>query len=144
MTSFISDFFTKPVTPNGGAISGHGGARRGAGAKTNEEREPGSDYAEYNKAKTREMQAKAGRQEIELAKELGEVVMRTEVANANAKAFAAIAQSCRSIPDILERQFGFQPAVIEKVSELIDVHLAQLSESLRKVHEAKNEHNPND
>lgn len=142
MTAFISDFFGKPVTLNGGAVGNHGGKRNGAGRKTKEEEEaPDSEYAAYNKAKRREMEAKAGRQEIELARELGEVVLRTEVANANAKAYQAIAQSCRAIPDILERQFALPPAQVEKVSQMIDSHLAELAEALRKVHESHDERN---
>lgn len=135
MTSFISDFFGKP---SAGSTPGHGGARRNAGAKTKDEKESG-DYAQYQKAKTRTEEAKASMAELELAKSMGEVVLRAAVVDANAKAFAAIAQACRTIPDILERQFALPPAQVEKVSEMIDAHLGELAEALRKVNEGHSE-----
>ena len=58
----------------------------------------------------------------------GEYVKREAVREACATAFASIAQTLRSIPDLLERREGVAPETCETVSKTIDDALNNLAE----------------
>ena len=90
----------------------------------------------YAHAKALKESAEAATKELLYKRKAGMYLPREDVRRAAATAFSAIAQSLRSIPDLLERQIGLDPGVAERVGIVIDNHLAELSEDLRRMHEA--------
>lgn len=127
MDDYLDNFF-------GSESIGLGGQRPGSGRKSRDV-ERDADYANYGKARARKEAALAGQEEIELAKQAGEIVGREAVRDATAAAFATIAQSLRAIPDSLERMLGVQPEIAEKVGQMIDEAMSDLADELRKIHE---------
>lgn len=127
MDDYLDNFF-------GSESIGLGGKRPGSGRKSRDV-ERDADYANYGKARARKEAALAGQEEIELAKQAGEIVGREAVRDATAAAFATIAQSLRAIPDSLERMLGVQPEIAEKVGQMIDEAMSDLADELRKIHE---------
>lgn len=127
MDDYLDNFFESDSM-------GLGGQRPNSGRKSRDV-ERDADYANYGKARARKEAALAGQEEIELAKQAGEIVARESVRDATATAYATIAQSLRAIPDNLERQMGIQPEVAERIGQMIDEAMADLAEELRKIHE---------
>lgn len=94
-----------------------GGGRKPAGYTMPAER------LEYEAARARNEAAKARLNELELARLRGEYVLRADVQQATATAWATAAQSLRSIPDNLERRLGVAPEVAGQIAEAIDAAL---------------------
>lgn len=108
--------------------SGHGGARENAGRKGAGYVRP-QEAVDFDKAKVRTETAKAERMERENMVAEGLLVLRSAVQQASATAYAALAQSLRSIPDELESQ-GVPGDVCRKVenilNEVMAAHAAQM------------------
>lgn len=107
-------------------ISGHGGAREGAG------RPPGSAAAtpgraglkaEFDAEKVRHERIKADRAEHQLNVLRGRYIERTAVIEASATAVGVLVQSLRGIRDGLERKFRLEPEVLDAVAAEIDAAL---------------------
>lgn len=81
----------------------------------------------YNSARARNELAKAIKNEIDALKAQGEVVMVAAVEQAQATAIQSFVQTLRTIPDILERQYGLEPRQVEAVSAVIDTALNSLA-----------------
>lgn len=62
-----------------------------------------------------------------------ELIPAAEVGQVIATAFAAIAQSVRSMPDNLERRMSLPPDMVEEVSRAMDEHLDALAGRLKKL-----------
>lgn len=77
----------------------------------------------------------AALKQLEFDRRRGSLVERAEVRQASSTAFAAIAQTLRSIPDNLERRLGIAPEVAEEVGLLIDEALGALADELQAMHE---------
>jgi phage terminase Nu1 subunit (DNA packaging protein) len=145
MEQYVSDFFGgdhfKDSIPRASGRSvppprAQGG--RGSGDKTNVGRKSDavreeSGYAEYQAARTRREAALADIAEMDAAKKAGELVDRQAVRDATAAAFAATAQSLRSIPDALERKLAVAPEVVESVERMIDEILDSLARDLERM-----------
>lgn len=107
----------------------HGGARDGAGRKPNSYVPP-PEKLDYDKAKARSEAAKADTLELEFKIKSKQYVDRATVIQVTATAYAAIAQTLRSIPDNLERK-GHSPDICEAVGLHIDDALNDLAEQFR-------------
>lgn len=99
-------------------LNTHGGAREGSGKKPGGYVKP-QEAVDFDKAKVRTEVAKAQKLERENMVAEGLLVARAAVQQAAATAYAALAQSLRSIPDELERQ-GIPGDVCRKVEAIID------------------------
>lgn len=106
---------------------GHGGARRGAGAKP-KGYEPPPEKVDFDVARARKESAQADLAELEYKRRSGQYIARAAVRQASAHALASVAQSLRSIPDNLERKFGLLPEQAEAIGESIDAVLKDLGE----------------
>lgn len=106
--------------------SGHGGKRAGAGRKPPGYTPP-PEKQSYDKAKARSEAAKADLAELEYKVKSGQYVDRATVVQVVATAYAAIAQTMRSIPDNLERK-GIEPDTCAMVSAHIDDTLSDLAD----------------
>lgn len=84
---------------------------------------PPQERLDYEAARARNEAAKADLNELELAIKRGEYVLRADVQEATATAWAAAAQTLRSVPDNLERKLGVSPEVAQEVGFLIDAAL---------------------
>ena len=111
-----------------------GGRREGAGRKgkafedkVREELEAGGEV-EYSVSRARKEAWTAKTVELDYRIKEGEYVKREAVREACATAFASIAQTLRSIPDLLERREGVSPETCETVSKTIDDALNNLAE----------------
>lgn len=111
-----------------------GGRREGAGRKgkafedkVREELEAGGEV-EYSVSRARKEAWTAKTVELDYRIKEGEYVKREAVREACATAFASIAQTLRSIPDLLERREGVAPETCETVSKTIDDALNTLAE----------------
>jgi len=125
MSDFASAFFAAPST-------GHGGKRIGAGRKKkSEEQEAESSYKAYHDAKARNEKAKADLNELEVLKQTKAYLPRDAYIEASATAIATFAQTCRTIPDALERK-GVPREVCQKVEQTLDAALADLAVELEK------------
>ncbi|MDW3682945.1 DUF1441 family protein [Cupriavidus sp. CV2] len=111
-------------TSRGG--NGHGGARPGAGRKPKDYVKPEAIEA-FDEARARNESAKADLNELEFKIKSGEYVARAAVIQATATAYAAIAQTLRSLPDHLERRLALAPEVAEEVGRQIDEALGELA-----------------
>ena len=109
-------------------LNSHGGARENSGRKGGGYVKP-QEAIDFDKAKVRTEVAKAEKLERENQVAEGLLVSRAAVQQAAATAYAALAQSLRSIPDELERE-GFPPDLCRKVEGIIDEtmsgHAAQM------------------
>ena len=109
-------------------LNSHGGAREGSGRKGTGYVKP-QEAIDFDKAKVRTEVAKAEKLERENQVAEGLLVSRAAVQQASATAYAALAQSLRSISDELERE-GFPPDLCRKVEGIIDEamsgHAAQM------------------
>lgn len=114
-------------------ISGHGGAREGAGRKP-EGYEPPPEKASFDKEKALHERSKRLRSELAHRIESRTVVMRASVQDGAAKALAMAAQSLRSLPDNLERKFNLPPAVTEEIEKTIHAVLTDLAADFEMLH----------
>lgn len=69
----------------------------------------------------------------ELQKTDRELIPAAEVGQVIATAFAAVAQSVRSLPDNLERRLSLAPEVVDEIGRAMDEHLDDLAERLQKL-----------
>lgn len=130
-SNWNADFFDEPP--------GHGGYRPGAGRKRRElEEAVAEDHIDYAKARARNEAAKASLNELDLQIKSKEFLPRTAFIQATATAIATFAQTCRTLPDALERK-GVPPDVCEKVMHTIDAAMADLAAELEKFTEVKDE-----
>lgn len=83
---------------------------------------------EYTVSRARKEAWTAKTVELDYRIKEGEYVKREAVREACATAFASIAQTLRSIPDLLERREGVAPETCETVSKTIDDALNTLAE----------------
>jgi len=73
----------------------------------------------------------------EMQKDDRELIPAAEVGQVIATAFAAVAQSIRSLPDNLERRLSIAPEVVDEIARTMDEHLDDLSERLQTLGPAK-------
>lgn len=78
--------------------------------------------------------AVARRQELELEIRSGNYLPRESTRQAVATAFQTVAQTLRSIPDILERKTGASPESCELVEQIIDSVTSDLADRLEEMH----------
>jgi len=71
--------------------------------------------------------------ELELDRRTGQLVSREDVRTASARAFALIANTCRAIPDRLERTLGIAPEVAEEIESVINAALDDLANQMEAV-----------
>lgn len=107
---------------------GHGGARPGAGKKPGGYQKP-QEAIDFDKARVRSEVAKAEKLERENKVAMGELVSRMAVQQAAATAYAALAQTMRSISDNLERQ-GIALDVCASVERTIDAAMADHAKTM--------------
>ncbi|MBF6987244.1 DUF1441 family protein [Cupriavidus sp. IK-TO18] len=120
---------TQPRATKG---NGHGGARAGAGRKPKDFVKPEATV-DFEEARARNESAKADLNELEFKIKSGEYVARVAVVQATATAYAAIAQTLRSLPDHLERRLALAPEVAEEIGRQIDEALGELAGVLEKM-----------
>ena len=125
----ILDAVSKPNSRKG---NGHGGARRGAGRKAADYVKP-PEIVDFEMARARNEAAKAALNELEFKVRSGEYVSRSAVVQATATAYAAIAQTLRSIPDHLERRLALDAAIAEEIAKLIDESLNELADTFEVI-----------
>lgn len=125
----ILDAVPFPGTRKG---NNHGGARPGAGRKPADYVKP-PEAADFELARARNEAAKADLNELEFKVKSGEYISRTAVVQATATAYAAVAQTLRSIPDHLERRLALDPSVAEEVAKLIDESLNELADTFEVI-----------
>lgn len=101
------------------AVPRHGGARPNSGPKKGGWKKS-EEAVDFDKAKARHELAKAESAEIDLLVKKGEWVSREAVRQATATAYASLAQTLRSIPDLLERNLGIAPELAEDIGRQID------------------------
>lgn len=112
----------------------NGGRRDGAGRKGKAFEDKVRDAlnadgeVEYSISRARKEAWTAKTVELDYRIKEGEYVKREAVREACATAFASIAQTLRSVPDLLERRDGVKPEVCEQVSKTIDDALNTLAE----------------
>lgn len=145
MNDYFDEFFSPPEPrisftrggprPNSGRKPGH----KSATAEVPTEQLTEYQRLERAKADKEEQLARQAKTKADLDE--GATVMRESVQIATATAYAVIAQSLQAIPDNLERQLGITPDVAEKVREMIDEALGELSNDLKQIHE--NSHDGN-
>lgn len=127
----MTDFFDEPRMP-----LGYGGARPNAGRKPkapqNSDGSPTS-YQRYETARAEKEEALARQASVKADIDEGKVVDRQAVADAAAKAFSKCSQALDAIGDVLERD-GFEPALCERVMELINAAKAKLAADLEASH----------
>ncbi|MFM6981500.1 MAG: DUF1441 family protein [Microbacteriaceae bacterium] len=110
-----------------------GGAREGAGRKTKAHEDQvkaaleAEGEIEYSVARARKEAWTAKTVELDYRIKQNEYVRRDEVRQVCATAFSSLAQSLRSIPDLLERRDGIAPEVAERVGNVIDEVLDSLA-----------------
>jgi phage terminase Nu1 subunit (DNA packaging protein) len=107
-----------------------GGKRVGAGRKPNGYVKP-QPVQDFETARARNELAKAKINEIEAKVKADEYVERAAVRQAAATAMSSIAQTLRSIPDLLERRLGIDPTLAEEIGRQIDESLNELAEEFR-------------
>jgi phage terminase Nu1 subunit (DNA packaging protein) len=67
----------------------------------------------------------------EMQKDDRELIPAAEVGQVVATAFAAVAQSIRSLPDNLERRLSLAPEVVDEIGRAMDEHLDDLAARLQ-------------
>lgn len=107
-----------------------GGKRAGAGRKPAGYVKP-RPVQDFETARARNELAKAQINEIEAKVKAGQYVERAAVRQASAMAMSSIAQTLRSIPDLLERRLGIDPTLAEEIGRQIDESLNELAEEFR-------------
>jgi hypothetical protein len=102
---------------------------------------------QYNESRAKREAAAAIKEEV-LAKKAtleyevqqGNYLPRDAIISATARAYSALAQGIRSIPDMLERRLGLDPIVCVRIGEIQDEALSSLHVELEKMiypHEEK-------
>lgn len=81
-------------------------------------------------AQARKETALAGLNELELKIKSGEYLPRAAYREATATLLATLAQSLRSLPDVLESRAGLQPAVLEIVDAAVTEVLDNIADTL--------------
>lgn len=119
----------EPETTEVFAISGHGGARLGAGRKPLGHRKT-EDAIDFERARARNEAAKAGLNELQLKINSGEYLARDAFREASATLLAELAQGLRSLSDRIERRHALPPAVILEIEQTIDDALATVASGL--------------
>lgn len=118
---------------------GRGGQRSGAGRKTDDVRERVNKALEdkgevdYAVARAKKESWLAKTVELDYRIKQGEYVSRDKVRGECAKAFSAIAQSLRSLPDALERREGISPQLAERIGMYIDDAMNTLCEDFKRL-----------
>lgn len=130
-----------------------GGYRMGAGRPradgTSRFDEPGAAGAQtshaetlraYNESRAKREAADAIKAEVMAKKSIleyevqqGNYLPRDAIISATARAYAALTQGIRSIPDMLERRLGLDPSICVKIGELQDEALASMHADLEKM-----------
>lgn len=111
---------------------GHGGAREGAGRPSGHaDPDRAQAKVDYEVEKARHEKIKADEREFEFAVKKGEYLPRDAQRSAAATALAVLTQSCRSIPDNLERSLGLAPDAVEQVAIQIDSALAEVAAAFK-------------
>lgn len=94
----------------------------------------------YNEARAKREAADAIKAEVLAKKAIleyevqqGNYLPRDAIISATARAYSALAQGIRSIPDLLERRLGLDPMVCVKIAEIQDEALASLHVDLEKM-----------
>lgn len=85
---------------------------------------------ELSNAKLAKAQADAKNAELKFQIDSGEYLSRSAYREASAEALASVASHIRQIPDILEKEFGLDPAVLVKIEESINESLTTLANEL--------------
>lgn len=116
--------FDRPLT------SGHGGARRGAGAKP-AGYERSTDECDIDAAKARNESIKADLNELKFKVESGKYVLRASMQQASATIVASFTQTMRCVADNLERTKGIAPDIAEAIGVAIDAGLNDLADEFR-------------
>ena len=111
-----------------------GGARPGAGRKPNGYVKP-PEKVNFDVARARKENAQADLAELEYGRKRGALIERYAVRDACSHALSAVAQSLRSLPDLLERRHGLTPEQAEAATETIDAALSALSDTLQQIHD---------
>lgn len=117
----FSDLFDVPVAKAGG----RGGKRENAGRKPKGYVKP-PEVVDFEKARARNEAAKANNNELEFLVKSGQYVDRDVVRQAAATIFLNLAQTLRSIPDVLERN-GHDAAICQHVETVLNDTLEQAS-----------------
>src|SRR5215217_5587984 len=113
-----------------------GGRREGAGRKPGyspkDRSQADSPDAPHlsEAAKLAKAQADAKNAELRFQIDSGEYLSRSAYREASAEALASVASHIRQIPDILEKEFGLDPAVLVKIEESINEALTTLANEL--------------
>lgn len=131
--------------------SGRGGRRPGAGRKKGyspkrakemadaqaQDEAPEGDLNDVTSvaarkavAVARKESALADQAELKYKIDSGKYIPRAEVQDACATLLAAVGQSLRSLPDLLERKCALSPEVVARVEVVVDECLAELAEGL--------------
>lgn len=113
----------------------HGGHRSGAGKKPRAIQQATSEsHTIYAKARAKKEAYNAQMAELNFKIKSGEYLPRDDIRQASSVAFAAIAQTLRTIPDDLERRENISPELALKIESAIDSALTELSGKLKKMH----------
>lgn len=96
-----------------------------------EEDMPRRGSKEFNEARARNESAKADLNELDFKVKSRQYLSRDAFIQASATAIATFAQTCRTLPDALERK-GIPPSVCEQVMQTIDGALTELADELSK------------
>src|SRR5215217_7500245 len=113
-----------------------GGRREGAGRKPGyspkDRSQADSPDAPHLSEATKRAKAQADAKNAELRFQIdsGEYLSRSAYREASAEALASVASHIRQIPDILEKEFGLDPAVLVKIEESINEALTTLANEL--------------
>lgn len=85
-------------------------------------------------AQTRDLEAKAALNELKLKIDSGKYLPREAYREATATMLASLAQSLRSLPDIMERKLGLPAEAVQLVEATLDESLAKAAETLALFH----------
>lgn len=88
-------------------------------------------YVAHKQAQADHERLKIEEREFDLEIRKGLHVEVAAVEQATATALAAMAQTLRSLPDLLERRCGLQPAAVRLVGQVVDEVLASTAASLQ-------------
>jgi Protein of unknown function (DUF1441) len=89
----------------------------------------------YSKARAKHEAFKANLAELDYKVKSSEYTPRHEVKQASSIFLAAVAQTLRNLPDVLERKASLPPEACRIVEESIDAVLNDLAQSLRMLYE---------
>jgi hypothetical protein len=116
--------------PRGGARAGAGRPRAdGTSPNAYDPGEPSEDQANFDKERAAHERVKREQREFKLAIEMGQYLPRAEVQQASATALAVLAQSLRTIPDVLERSCNLTPEHAEIAQKSVDAALSEVAKA---------------